>query len=42
MTHGGMEGCHYDSSVRTGRQAITAGYVFIEEYLSFFADEQNA
>lgn len=34
MTHGGMEGCHYDKSVRTGRQAITAGYTFIAKYLS--------
>lgn len=34
MTHGGMEGCHYDSAVRTGRQAIAEGYAFISEYLS--------
>ncbi len=34
MTHGGMEGYHYDSSVRTGRQAITEGYTLITEYLS--------
>lgn len=34
MTHGGMEGCHYDSSVRTGRQAVTMGYEFISGYLS--------
>lgn len=34
MTHGGMEGCHYDDSVRTGRQAIHAAYVFISGYLA--------
>lgn len=34
MTHGGMEGCHHDPSVRTGRQAITEGYRFISQYLT--------
>lgn len=34
MTHGGMEGCHYDPAVRTGRQAIRAGYEWICELLS--------
>lgn len=34
MTHGGMEGCHYAESVRTGRQAITQGYELIADYLS--------
>ncbi len=34
MTHGGMEGCHYDRNVRTGRQAIAAGYQMISAYLS--------
>ena len=34
MTHGGMEGCHYDESVRTGREAIAIGYQFIDDILS--------
>lgn len=34
LTHGGMEGCHYDRSIRTGRQAIMEGYIFISQYLS--------
>lgn len=34
MTHGGMEGYHYDRNIRTGRQAITAGYQLIARYLS--------
>ncbi len=34
MTHGGMEGCHYSESVRTGRQAITQGYELITDFLS--------
>lgn len=34
MTHGGMEGCHYDPAVRTGRQAIKAGYEWIRDILS--------
>lgn len=33
MTHGGMEGCHFDKAVRTGRQAINQGYRFIREIL---------
>lgn len=33
MTHGGMEGCHYDPAVRTGRQAIKAGYEWIRDIL---------
>lgn len=34
MTHGGMEGSHYDERIATGRQAINEGYRFISEYLS--------
>lgn len=34
MTHGGMEGCHYDEKIKTGRQAITQGYEFIADFLS--------
>lgn len=34
LSHGGMEGCHYDRNVRTGRQAIQAGYQFIAAYLA--------
>lgn len=34
MTHGGMEGCHYDKAVRTGREAIAKGYQFIDEILA--------
>lgn len=34
MTHGGMEGCHYDKSVRTGREAIALGYRFIDDILA--------
>lgn len=30
MSHGGMEGCHSDTAVRTGRQAIALGYQFLE------------
>lgn len=33
MTHGGMEGCHYDKDVRTGRQAITQAYELITDLL---------
>ena len=33
MSHGGMEGCHYDPNVRTGRQAINQGYAFLNELL---------
>lgn len=33
MTHGGMEGCHYDKSVRTGREAIAIGYGLIDDIL---------
>lgn len=29
LSHGGMEGVHYDKSVRTGRQALKAGYEFM-------------
>ncbi len=34
MTHGGTEGIRYDKTVRTGRQALTAGYRFLCELLS--------
>lgn len=34
MTHGGMEGCHFDKAVRTGRQAVNQGYRFIREILA--------
>lgn len=34
MTHGGMEGCHFDKAVRTGRQAINQGYRFIRAILA--------
>lgn len=34
MTHGGMEGRHYDPAVRTGRQAIKMGYEWICDILS--------
>ncbi len=34
MTHGGMEGCHYDRKIQTGRQALNMGYSFINELLS--------
>lgn len=33
MSHGGMEGCHFDSRVRTGREAIVSGYRFIRDIL---------
>ena len=29
ISHGGMEGVHYDKNVRTGRQALKAGYEFM-------------
>lgn len=34
MTHGGMEGVHFDKKITTGRQAINEGYRFISEYLA--------
>lgn len=34
LSHGGMEGCHFDDAIRTGRQAITEGYEFLTENLS--------
>ncbi len=34
MTHGGMEGRHYDETVTTGRQAINQGYAFLDSLLS--------
>lgn len=33
LSHGGMEGSHYDKSVNTGRQAINRGYKFINDCL---------
>lgn len=34
MSHGGMEGIHYDKQVRTGRQALNQGYRYLTELLS--------
>ena len=34
LSHAGMEGVHYDSSVTTGRQALEAGYRLLEEEFS--------
>ena len=34
LSHGGMEGSHWDASVRTGRQALTQGYRFLTDCLS--------
>lgn len=34
LSHGALEGCHYDPDVRTGRQAIAIGYRWIAEHLS--------
>lgn len=34
LSHGAMEGCHYDRECQTGRQAILAGYRFLQENLS--------
>ena len=34
LSHGGMEGVHYDKSVRTGRQAINIGYAFVRDALA--------
>ncbi|MBQ6551263.1 MAG: hypothetical protein IJL78_07640 [Lachnospiraceae bacterium] len=31
LSHGAMEGVHYDKTVRTGRQAVTKAYRFIRE-----------
>lgn len=33
MTHGGMEGCRYDKTVSTGRQAINRAYAFLDALL---------
>ena len=33
MTHGGMEGCHYDKTILTGRQAINRAYAFLDALL---------
>lgn len=37
LSHGGMEGKHYDRTCQTGRQALEEGYRFLTEHLS----EQN-
>ncbi len=34
LSHGGLEGCHADPAVATGRQAIAQGYRFVREQLS--------
>ena len=34
LTHGGMEGVHYDPAVHTGRQALTQGYTFLRDLLA--------
>lgn len=34
MSHGGMEGCHYNKLIRTGRQAISLGYQFLDNRLN--------
>lgn len=34
MSHAGIEACHYDPSVRTGRQAINEGYSFFSSLYS--------
>ena len=34
LSHGAMEGVHYDPGVRTGRQAITQAYEFLRELIS--------
>lgn len=34
MTHGCMEGVHYDPAVRTGRQCIDIGYRYVDELLA--------
>ena len=31
LSHGAMEGVHYDQSIRTGRQAVTKAYRFMRE-----------
>ena len=33
MTHGGMEGCHSDRTISTGRQAINRAYAFLDDLL---------
>ncbi|MDE7245848.1 MAG: hypothetical protein K2O18_18000 [Oscillospiraceae bacterium] len=33
MSHGGMEGSHYDAAVTTGREAINQGYAYLDELL---------
>lgn len=34
LSHGGMEGKHFNEAIMTGRQAITEGYQFLSEKLS--------
>ena len=34
LSHAGMEGVHFDASVRTGREALAAGYSWLEELYS--------
>lgn len=34
LSHGAMEGCHYNKDCQTGRQAIAEGYRFLKENLS--------
>lgn len=33
MSHGGMEGGHYDAAVKTGREAVNRGYAFLNGLL---------
>ena len=37
MSHAGLEACHYDPEIRTGRQALNAGYSF---FSSLYAPER--
>lgn len=38
LSHGGMEGEHWNKKIRTGRQAITTGYHFIREQIDTYAN----
>ena len=33
MSHGGAEGCFYDKSISTGREALTSAYQYLDELL---------
>lgn len=41
LSHGGMEGSHYDQRVHTGRQAIRMGYQFVNEQIREYGQDRE-